>query len=71
MKQQRERFIRIEDVENITGLSRRTIYRLMKSKEFPQNIELTANSVGWLQSEIDNWIENRIQQRNNKDKAQC
>ena len=51
--------IRIEKVAEVTGLSRTTIWRKCKSGEFPARIQLGANSVGWLESEIRNWIESR------------
>jgi prophage regulatory protein len=41
----------------MTTLSRSTIYRLMKNKAFPASIRLSANSVGWLESDVEQWIE--------------
>ena len=52
--------LRINDVKKATGLSRSSIYLLMRSQKFPQNILLGARAVGWPQSSIDNWIESRI-----------
>jgi prophage regulatory protein len=45
------------EVEAMTTLSRSTIYRLMKNKAFPASIRLSANSVGWLESDVEQWIE--------------
>jgi prophage regulatory protein len=42
-----------------TGLSRMTIYRLENRSEFPQRKQLSPNSVGWLESEVDEWIATR------------
>ena len=36
-----------------------TIYRLEIRGEFPQRKQLSPNSVGWLESEIDEWIASR------------
>jgi len=52
-----------------TGLSRSTLFDLMNpnskryDETFPKRIPLTANTVGWLTSELDVWIESRIAQR--------
>ena len=52
--------LRLRDVINTTGLSRSSIYLLMRDDKFPRNILLGARSVGWTQSSIDQWIEGRI-----------
>lgn len=54
------KILRLKDVINATGLSRSSIYLLMRSQKFPKNILLGARAVGWPQSSIDNWIESRI-----------
>lgn len=45
------------EVEAMTTLSRSTIYRLMNAGKFPASIRLSANSVGWLESDVERWIE--------------
>lgn len=52
-----ERILRRPDVENLTGLSRSTIYDWMKKGAFPKPVALGARLVGWRQSEIDAWLE--------------
>jgi len=58
--------LRRKQVEQRTGLSRSTIYDKLSSKSprfdpsFPKAIQLGANSVGWLESEIDEWIDGRV-----------
>ena len=54
------RILRLPDVKTRTGLSRSTIYALIKNKRFPECINLGARSVGWLESEIEAWIESRV-----------
>lgn len=39
------------------------IARLEKAGRFPKRIKLGANRVGWLESEIDDWLNQRISQR--------
>jgi len=45
-----------------TGLSRSTIYALISHGEFPSQIQLGPRAVGWVASEITDWIEARIDQ---------
>lgn len=54
------RFLRRPQVEERTGLSRATIYRLQAKGEFPKNHRLSDNIVGWIESDIENWITDRI-----------
>ena len=57
------RILRRPDVEIQTGLSRSTIYDLMKAHKFPRPVPLGEKSVGWLESEIENWIAERVAER--------
>lgn len=52
--------MRLAQVISRTGLSRSTIYQRIDDGEFPQQIRLGANSVGWIEAEIDDWISARI-----------
>lgn len=54
------RFIKRQDVESITGLSRSEIYRRMSAKAFPQQIALSPKCVVWIESEIMTWCDERI-----------
>jgi len=51
-----ERIIRAKEVQDMTGLSRTTLWRLENKNEFPRRLSLGANSVGWKLSDIKNWI---------------
>lgn len=55
--------LRLPDVIQRTGLSKSTIYLWMKQGTFPSTVSLGPRSVGWLQSEIDNWIRERFESR--------
>jgi prophage regulatory protein len=46
-----------------TGLSRSTIYSFEKLNKFPKKIKLGERSMGWLESEIDTWIEAKAANR--------
>lgn len=52
--------IRRKEVERLTALSRSRIYDLMKQGAFPRPVVLGAMSVAWLETEVRNWIADRI-----------
>ena len=55
--------LRRKQVEHRTGLSRSTIYLFIDEGTFPKPINLGSRSVGWIESEIDEWILSRIKKR--------
>ena len=52
-------YLNIKDVVKRTTLSKATIYRLMKSGDFPQNLKLSPRRVVWCDKQIEEWI-NRL-----------
>ena len=44
------------DVQNLTGFSCTTIYRLMRAQEFPEPIRIGGRAVRWRRSDIDEWL---------------
>ena len=46
----------IFDVSEFTGISKPTIYRLMKSGDFPRPMQLSTNRVAWRKSDVMNWL---------------
>jgi prophage regulatory protein len=54
------KIIRLPEVKNKTGLSRSTIYLSMTKGTFPNTISLSERAVGWLDSEIEQWLDARI-----------
>jgi len=61
------RIIRLPDLLTKTGFSKTTAYRLIKEAGFPQPISLGGRAVGWVESEIDAWIEERMRERQTMD----
>lgn len=55
-----EALLKLPEVIKRTSLCRSLIYQMMKGGEFPKNIPIYGRSVGWVESEIENWIQNRI-----------
>lgn len=58
------RILRLNEVMDKTGLKKTSIYKLINNKAFPEALALGERAVGWLESEIDSWITERIRQRN-------
>ena len=57
------RFLRLPQVIERVGYSPMHIWRLEKAGKFPRRVKLGPNSVGWVSTEIDAWIEARIGER--------
>jgi prophage regulatory protein len=53
--------LRLPSVKKRTGLSRSSIYLRMSNNEFPASISLGGRSVGWLEKDIDEWLEQKIE----------
>lgn len=41
-----------------------TIWRWEKQNKFPKRIVLGGNSVGWIESEVDEWLAKKMAERN-------
>lgn len=57
------RIIRLKDVIATTGLARSTIYKFVSDGAFPAPVSLGGRSVGWVESEVEEWIMERIEAR--------
>jgi len=55
-----EQILKMPEVIKFTGLARSTIYKLISENRFPKQIKLTSFSSGWLKSEIEQWIVERV-----------
>ena len=54
-----DNIVRIADVLARTGLSRVSVWRLVRLNQFPSPIELSTNAIGWLESDVVAWRESR------------
>jgi prophage regulatory protein len=52
-----EKLLRPKDVQRMIGLSRTTIWRLEQRGLFPLRRQLGARIVGWLEGDINAWLE--------------
>ncbi len=61
------KLIRIKKVCEITSLSKSYVYQLMNIGLFPKSIQIIPHgkAKAWLLSEIDQWIVDKVQQRDN------
>jgi prophage regulatory protein len=53
------KILKLKEIVQLTGLSRVTIWRMEQRGEFPQKISLSPNRVGWIDSEVFDWIRSR------------
>ena len=61
------RFLRITEVEALTGLSRTTIYDWSADGRFPRPVRLSGRAVRWIESEVLEWMDERIEGRDGDD----
>lgn len=59
------RLIRLSEVIATTGLPRSSLYLLIAENEFPKPVKLSKRTVAWPQDEVQNWIMERIEERDN------
>lgn len=52
--------LRLPAVKSRTGLSRSTIYLRIAQATFPKPVSLGGRAVGWVESEIQQWLEYQI-----------
>jgi len=53
--------LRLPAVKERTALSRSSIYLRISKNEFPASISLGGRAVGWLEEDIDKWLEQKIE----------
>ena len=57
------RLIRLPAVKNRSALGKSAIYERIKEKTFPKPVSLGGRAVAWVESEVDDWVNARIRQR--------
>lgn len=61
------RIIRLSEVLANTGLARSTLYRYVADGAFPKPVSLGDRAVGWVESEVQDWVLARIEERDKGD----
>ena len=51
--------VRLRQLTAMVGLSRSTIYRLVKAGNFPKPIRIGISSLAWRMDDIHKWIDSR------------
>ncbi|RYD62313.1 MAG: AlpA family phage regulatory protein [Verrucomicrobiaceae bacterium] len=57
------RFLSASHVEEILSLSRVTVWRMVKAREFPPPIRISRGRVAWLESDVRAWIAAKSEQK--------
>lgn len=52
-------YLRCAEVTNLIGVSRTTLWRLVRAGAFPRPHVLSTNRVGFLVADVDAWIASR------------
>lgn len=53
--------LRLPAVKSRTGLSRSTIYLRISEERFPRPISLGGRAVGWIEAEVNDWLNQQIE----------
>jgi len=53
-------FLRLPKVKAVTGLSKSSLYDLIRANSFPAPVHLGARTVAWVASEVKQWAAERI-----------
>ena len=60
------RILRLSAVKDVTGLSRSSIYLRIAEGTFPKQVPLGSRAVGWVDTEIQEWIDRAIHNSRSK-----
>lgn len=53
-------FLRLPEVKAVTGLSKSSLYALIRERSFPAPVRLGARAVAWVKSEVKQWAVERV-----------
>ncbi|WP_462169458.1 AlpA family transcriptional regulator [Pseudoalteromonas lipolytica] len=57
------RLIKLKEVMQKTSLGHSSIYKFIAEGTFPKQVSLGARSVAWVESEVDEWIFEKVSSR--------
>jgi prophage regulatory protein len=53
-------FLRLPEVRMVTGLSKSSLYALIRAKSFPAPVRLGPRTVAWVRTEVKQWAAERV-----------
>jgi prophage regulatory protein len=53
-------FLRLPGVKTVTGLSKTSLYEMIRANSFPAPVRLGPRTVAWVSSEVREWAAERI-----------
>ena len=57
------RFLRLTEILRRVPYSEAHIWRLEKAGKFPRRLRIGANRIAWVESEVNNWVSSKLQER--------
>lgn len=63
--------IRPKDLATKLGISIPTLYRRMKEPDFPRKVQISTQSVGFRETEVQEWIESKQTNKGNFSGMKC
>ncbi|WP_153146435.1 AlpA family transcriptional regulator [Dechloromonas sp. H13] len=54
--------LRLPTVRSRIGLSRSTIYSHVAKGSFPKPVSLGPRAIGWLESDVEEWLASRVEE---------
>lgn len=63
------KFLRISQVEQLTGIKKTSIYKRMKDGTFPPSKNIGSRAVAWTNDSIQSWMENPTAQASSSPKT--
>jgi prophage regulatory protein len=61
--------LRVQQVASKTGYSVTTIWRRVKTGDFPTPVSIGPNATAWIEQEVDAWVQARIDASRNRPEA--
>jgi len=56
-------FLRLSEILRRVPYSEAHIWRLEKAGKFPRRVRIGANRIAWVESEVNNWVSSKLQER--------
>lgn len=58
--------LRLTEVKQRIGYSKAWIYKLIAQGKFPSPVKIGSRSIAFIESEVDDWINKRIEESRNE-----